>query len=872
MTKLSFKSLINFTNTILVLVALLVFTPSVKSQEIGPFLQEAVEILKGSDIKINLLVEGEPDQVKIQTEASGGHFRYAVGRYCSVAIAPEKVGDFVARASRNIAIQRIEYYPFKGQVFTDSLLLNNRVDSVHKGLGFSSAYTGKGVIVGIIDTGVDFSHPDLKDSTGKTRIKYIWDQSKPISFRTPQPYNYGQQWNAFEIDNGLCTHDDPSAYFGHGTNAAGTAAGNGLAVGKYKGIAPEADIIVVATFFSNNNWLSTVADAVHYIFSKADSLNQPCVINASVGSFGGANDGADLTSKMIDAMLEQKRGRAFVCAAGNYGNLDMHLGYNITQEPKFTWFTATSEEVQFILWADTIDFNKAEYAFGADAVSGSFSSRALTSFRKIQDNIGTRRDSLFSFSGNFLGMLETKVQLMDFRYMMQVRISKLDSLDYYYRFITRGEGHLDIWATSIWGFSNIVKNNLPDANEFPDILNYVKPDNLQTLASSFQCSPNTITVGNYNNAKGYRAFLGNFVGYPDVIPLDIAPKSSRGPTRSGLMKPDLAATGDVVIAPGRIATIQNHLQNNQPNNVVEGGMHTIAGGTSTASPVVAGIVALYLEKCPKASYKEIKEDLVAAAYADQFTGPVPNYTWGYGKASAADLIRRLGLSAQLKALDNIQNLCEGDELELTTSNNFSLYNWSNGENTSTIFINQPGTFSVKVEDIKGCKAQSDSLIIGFGERPIQPMIWREENMLYSIPADSYKWFLDGEEIPNSNKHYQEVIRDGDYQVVVFSGNKCSQASDVFPAMKYSGEEWEVNFLPNPSSGLLRINIQNNFEPSTKIEVLDAFGKTLKAFSVYNPTYRFSEYLDLTDFANGIYLIRVLNDKNISTGKIVKYNQ
>jgi subtilisin family serine protease len=846
--------------------------PEIKAQELSVFLKEAADRLIGSEEKINLLIEGDPDQVREQVLLIGGQYKYSVGRYSSVAIAADKVGELVVGSARNAAIGRIEYYPFSGQVFSDSLLLNNRVDSVHEGIGLSSAYTGKGVIVGIIDTGVDFSHPDLQDSSGKTRIKYIWDQGKPNSFRTPQPYNYGQEWNAFEIDNGLSNHDDPAGYYGHGTSVTGAAAGNGNAVGKYKGIAPDADIIAVATNFSNNGWLATVADAVHYIFSKADSLNQPCVINASIGSFGGANDGQDFVAKLIDGMLEEKRGRAFVCAAGNYGHLSMHLGYDITEDPKFTWFRPQSNAVQFILWADTADFNQAEYAFGADATTDSFRLRAFTEFRNIKENIGLRRDSLFSFSGNFLGIIETAVELVDFRYMMRLRILNIDSTNYFFRFTTRGKGRFDLWATSVWGFSDMVKNNLPDASVFPDIENYVEPDNLQTIANSFQCSPHTITVANYNNAKGYKNFFGDFLEYPSVIPLDIAWNSSRGPTRNGLLKPDLAATGDIVIAAGRLATIQTMFQNNQQNLVAEGGMHTVAGGTSTASPVIAGIIALYLEKCPNASHLEIKDALLAAAYSDNFTGNLPNVTWGYGKASAIELIRNLKLSVNLNTDKNIQSLCMGDEMKLSTTVNFFRYEWNNGETSSTITVADPGLFSVKVEDIKGCKEESETIKIGFSERPIKPFIWRDENKLFTIPADSYVWFFNGREIENSNQFFIEVKEDGDYHVQIFSTNKCSETSDVFPAVKFTGEEWSVNYLPNPSAGLIKVEVENNFSPSTTIVVYDALGNNIYSKTILNSSYRFAEYIDLTEFNNGLYFVQVENEKNISRGKIVKNTQ
>ncbi|MCP2937718.1 S8 family serine peptidase, partial [Salmonella enterica subsp. enterica serovar Typhimurium] len=79
-----------------------------------------------------------------------------------------------------------------------------------------------GVVVGIIDSGTDFTHPDLKDAAGNTRIKFLWDMNKPVAVNTPTPFGYGQEWDHQAIDAGQCTHDD-LAHYGHGTASSGIA-------------------------------------------------------------------------------------------------------------------------------------------------------------------------------------------------------------------------------------------------------------------------------------------------------------------------------------------------------------------------------------------------------------------------------------------------------------------------------------------------------------------------------------------------------------------------------------------------------------------------------------------------------------------------
>jgi len=130
----------------------------------------------------------------------------------------------------------------------------------------TQAYDGTGIIMGIIDTGIDFNHPDFKDASGNTRIQFIWDQNQISGSTIPMPYNYGIEWTAAQINASVCTHDD-NANFGHGTHVSGTAAGNGSATGHFEGGAPKADLIVVALNF-NNATNPVFSDALSYIFQK----------------------------------------------------------------------------------------------------------------------------------------------------------------------------------------------------------------------------------------------------------------------------------------------------------------------------------------------------------------------------------------------------------------------------------------------------------------------------------------------------------------------------------------------------------------------------------------------------------------------------
>lgn len=125
-----------------------------------------------------------------------------------------------------------------------------KIDQAHN----SFSYRGEDVIIGFIDTGIDINHPTFQDNNGNTRILSIWDQNEVIS-SPPSGYNYGREWSSTQINNGSCMHVDEK---GHGTHVAGIAAGNGnSATGQtdFIGMAPEADIIMVATKTNQSDYL-----------------------------------------------------------------------------------------------------------------------------------------------------------------------------------------------------------------------------------------------------------------------------------------------------------------------------------------------------------------------------------------------------------------------------------------------------------------------------------------------------------------------------------------------------------------------------------------------------------------------------------------
>jgi hypothetical protein len=327
-----------------------------------------------ADAQVDLFIHGSAAAVAQAVRTHGGVVKMSTGRITSARIPVARVEALAAE----VAVERFEFSLDPGQVFNDTMRVRNRIDLVHAGQApLPQAYDGTGVVVGIIDSGLDHTHGDFKDANGRTRIVKYWDQTLPFNAQlTPQPYGYGQVWDSTMINNGQMTSVDQPGLNGHGTTVTGTAAGNGLANGRHKGAAPGSSIIVVSSKFNSPNWRSVVADGVKYILDEAEAMGKPAVINASLGTYYGSHDGKDAAALLIDSMLTARGGRAMVCAIGNSNQfLPYHLRTEVTPDSAFTWFrynpnlTFNGQQYGFVffeVWADLADFANVQYAVGAD--------------------------------------------------------------------------------------------------------------------------------------------------------------------------------------------------------------------------------------------------------------------------------------------------------------------------------------------------------------------------------------------------------------------------------------------------------------------------------------------------------------------------
>lgn len=191
---------------------------------------------------------------------------------------------------------------------------------------------GRDVITAIIDSGIDYFHPDFRNENGSTRILALWDQTLQPREGEKPPYEFrrGVEFDREDIDRALAAGSEAEGFqivpsrdtSGHGTHVAGIAAGNGRAsAGRYTGVAPESELLVVKLGYAGENAFPRTTElmtALDYVVQKALEYRKPAAINISIGNTYGGHSGTSLLETYIDDISNY--GRNVICVgSGNEG-------------------------------------------------------------------------------------------------------------------------------------------------------------------------------------------------------------------------------------------------------------------------------------------------------------------------------------------------------------------------------------------------------------------------------------------------------------------------------------------------------------------------------------------------------------------------
>ncbi|HGE71627.1 TPA: T9SS type A sorting domain-containing protein [Candidatus Poribacteria bacterium] len=486
------------------------------------------------------------------------------------------------------------------------------------------SFTGRGVIVGIIDTGIDWSHPDFLGADGKTRIQYIWDQTVYTPGRSPDGFYYGTEWTKDDIDAGVCGEMDGD---GHGTHIAGIIAGNGKGYHKFTGVAPEAEIIVVKSSFSD----SDIYDSAVYIFNKAEKMGKPAVINMSFGSQWGPHDGTDILDQALDQLLDKPK-RSIVASAGNDGGKSVHVGTRSLRSPigeNYPWISIRpligARILPVEIWYEPRSSIAVRLLIPSN-INGDVSDLGIGwvktgQYKSFTVNTGPLKGAEITIDAT--GLASENLH-PNFNYIF-INISTNDNLsipidDYYYAIEFDGAGYgFDAYTPyyALWASAK----NIPNSAKFPDKSFLIEGDGYKTVISPSSAN-RVISVASYIT-KSEWINSENRITNENLSIGRISAWSSKGPSLNGVQKPEISAPGEMITA----SLSKDGF--GESNHVSQDGMHVTFRGTSMSAPHVAGAIALLFQQNQNLSISEIRDKLFSSAI-DQ--GPVGwDKAWGFGK-------------------------------------------------------------------------------------------------------------------------------------------------------------------------------------------------------------------------------------------------
>ncbi|HPI21273.1 MAG TPA: S8/S53 family peptidase, partial [Candidatus Kapabacteria bacterium] len=500
--------------------------------------------------------------------------------------------------------------------------------------GLPDDLTGEGVIVGIIDSGFDYTHPAfLNEATEELRISRVWEQKNEGI--PPSDFSYGSEYVG---ESAILSRQHDQSEASHGSHVASTAAGIGYGTnGLYRGIAPDAEIVLVAYYWPEQTKLSSthtnILDGLKYIFDYAKSQNKPAVINMSLGTHMGPHDGSTLFDIACDSILGP--GRIFVKSAGNNGQNIIHFKYEFDSNDTIchtfatkrfwssynlldAWGTAGNDFcINVTLYNDTSDIVIDETGFVCASLD-----EPVDLYLYDEANNSCKIEfspSYEELNGN---------PRINLKITNKTSYQTLLSIKSYV-------GTVQIWKDSYTDSSPFSRLDKEWATDGDNSSTISEPGNGKTIITSGAF----VSKDSYLNLENKMQFENQILG-------DIASFSSLGPTGDGRIKPDICSPGSTIIA--AVNSFDDGFTENgwywSDVAAATGGKWYYASmsGTSMSAPVTTGSIALMLQANPKLTPQNIKDIFKETATRDSYTGSIATTAsniWGWGKMNLFEAIK-----------------------------------------------------------------------------------------------------------------------------------------------------------------------------------------------------------------------------------------
>ena len=504
-------------------------------------------------------------------------------------------------------------------------------------LGDQLGVRGAGVMVTIVDTGIDFRHPDFRTPEGRSRIAFLVDASQARRGTHPElpPEPDMAIYTAADIDATLAAEaagttpalrvtsiDDN----GHGTHVAGIAAGNGRATGKgkaagrYVGIAPEATICAVKGTRDGDGFADAdILDGVRFCLGRAAALRMPTVVNLSLGSLGGPHDGSSTLEIALDEIFagDTRPSRALVVASGNDGESDVHASASLLDGThEIPVHVEQLEDPQGLVGDSGFAlelYYEASAAGQPGAPPGTLDIELVAPGGKVL-TVAAGGANRGTFAGDGVAVIDNSDTAPTGLRGAIIVVSKEGKSS------EPGALKTGDWTVRLRG--RTLRYDLWLVEGTPDLTGklgaHLDPDGYIEIPAAARSA---ISVGAMRSRADWTRVDGKGVLLRRELGR-VATFSSGGPTRDGRFAPDVLAPGEFIAS-----SLSSSAPPGSPRSaffvpgdlnllVVEDGVHAVLRGTSQAAPHVSGAVALLFQLDPDLPIKRLRELLRTTARGD----------------------------------------------------------------------------------------------------------------------------------------------------------------------------------------------------------------------------------------------------------------
>ena len=661
--------------------------------------------------QVQVIVRYDSEEALEQIKANGGEIISLVGTRTAIVNVDPADAKSVA-ASRGVTGARlsrlVKRTNNKARIFSN-------IEAAQNFENANGGFKGKGVVIGIFDTGLDPNHINFRDADGKSRVKRVFE--------------YKSNYNGPILPATIHDTDDKISKFttdsrdeSHGTHVLGIMGGSfydTAGATDYRGVAPEAEIAVAC----GEGYDAQILDAMEQIAKYAKEEGKPCVINLSFGDNVGPHDGSDEFTEALNDIAD-KYDVVMCLSAGNERDEDISIIKQLTKaDPYVKTLTLQGstegnyqtfgdievwgeDETPFEVSLDIIDINNPDnviYSFPVPTTKAAYVAQG----RAIYEDLDTSNASVISsgtafqtyYSQSYMGGL-AGLDNYNNRYNAQISmylVSKTTSYSnkYFVRLTVKGKPGKKVFVYCDGYYMNFGNKNIAGLDV---------PTGEGTN-SNMASGKNTIAVGSYVSANIKNS------GYPNGTIGDISYFSSYGVTPDGRTMPDICAPGQVIVSSrnsymsttGENAYDYPLIYNYKDSSTNKSYYWTSCAGTSQSSPHAAGIIALWRQANPQLTYTDLQRIARETAAAPTFN----SVGWGAGKIDAlAGLKSVLGESSVYDIMETAPEsiLIDND------GNVFSIY--APGQTDLKVSV-----YALQGLEMKAIATDSDSLTLDASDLP-----------------------------------------------------------------------------------------------------------------------------------------------------------